>query len=211
MNPASDSHPVLAAADLEHGFGPRLLFSGLAFELRAGERLALTGPNGAGKSTLLKILAGLLRPRRGRMLICGDTAGRPVARAALGWLGHGAGLQPSLSGRENLEFLLRVTRPGALAQLPALTAAWDLQALLDPPARTFSEGQARRLALAAAFAGAPPLLLLDEPFTALDATHSESLQAALAAYPGAVVFATHDPAMRALATRTLALGADSPV
>ncbi len=201
----SDSPPVLAAADLEHGFGPRLLFSGLAFELRAGERLALTGPNGAGKSTLLKILAGLLRPRRGTALICGEPAGRPAARAALGWLGHGAGLQPALTGRENLEYLIRVTRPAAMAQWPALVAAWDLQELLAPPARILSEGQARRLALAAAFAGEPPLVLLDEPFTALDSGHAERLRAVIAQYPGAIVFATHDAGMVGLASRTMRL------
>ena len=196
---------LLTAADLEHGFGPRRLFSGLDFSLAAGERLAVTGPNGAGKSTLLRILAGLIRPRAGRVRVAGLPAGEPAARAALGWYGHDAGLQPALSGRENLAWALAVTRPAAVGEIDAEAGRWGAAGWLDRPARGYSAGQGRRLALLRAFAGAPPVLLLDEPFTALDAEGAATLAARLGAHPGAAVFSTHDRAALDHANRRLAL------
>lgn len=198
---------LLSAAEVEHGFTPRPLFSGLSFSLRAGERLLIAGPNGCGKSTLLKILAGLLRPRRGSVALCGGSpATDPAARAALGYNGHHPGLQPALSGRENLHFALSLQRPAAVAELDALAAAWGAADFLDAPARRLSEGQGRRLALIRALSGNPPVLILDEPFSGLDAAGHARLFDYLGQSDAAVAFTSHLPDAPALATRTLALG-----
>ncbi len=168
----------------------------------------ILGPNGSGKSTLLIILAGVLRPRRGTVALCGASpAVDPAARAALGYNGHHSGLQPALTGRENLHFALSLQRPAAIAELPALAEGWGAMDFFDAPARRLSEGQGRRLALIRALAGSPPVLILDEPFTGLDVAGRERLRDHLMQCNAAVVFTSHLPETESLATRTLMLGA----
>src|SRR5262245_48867532 len=83
--------------------GGREVFSGLNFELRAGEALSVTGPNGAGKSSLLRLVAGLLRPASGRIELNGGEAERPIPELAH-YLGHLDPLKPALTVAENLAF-----------------------------------------------------------------------------------------------------------
>ena len=139
------SDTLLEAAGVEHGFTPRPLFSDLNFSLLAGERLLVAGPNGSGKSTLLKILAGLLRPRRGTITLCGGSpSADPPARAALGYCGHHPGLQPALTGRENLRFALSLQRPAAIAELSTLAESWGAADFFDAPdlaTRTLALGE----------------------------------------------------------------------
>jgi heme exporter protein A len=141
----------------------------ISFEIAPGECLALLGRNGAGKTTMLRILAGLGRPARGRVSVFGDEPRNERARARIGVLGHGIAVYDELSAFENLQLFARLY---ALRD-PARTAMeWlertDLARVKDSRVREFSRGMRQRLAVARAFLHSPSLLVLDEPFTALD-------------------------------------------
>ena len=172
-----------------------------------GEVLALLGPNGAGKTTCLRALAGL-RPldagsvRIGSTLVEDPSAGvrLPAAARRVGVVFSDHLLFPHLSARANVAFGL--TARGASARSARETAdAWlhrlDIAGLADRKPHQLSSGQAQRVALARALAGRPSLLLLDEPFTALDAESATSLRALLGrhlrSYAGATVLVSHEP------------------
>ncbi|MGB9605228.1 MAG: heme ABC exporter ATP-binding protein CcmA [Bryobacteraceae bacterium] len=141
----------------------------VSFAVPAGACLALLGRNGAGKTTLLRILSGLTRTGRGRVRVLGADPREVAARAATGVLGHGLGLYDELSALENLALFARLyglAEPESCARrwLERVGLAGAAQALV----REFSRGMRQRLAVARAFLHDPALLLLDEPFTALD-------------------------------------------
>jgi heme exporter protein A len=141
----------------------------ISLEIAPGACLALLGRNGAGKTTLLRILAGLGRAARGRVSVFGDEPRTERARARIGLLGHGIAVYDELSAFENLKLFARLY---ALDD-PARTALeWlertDLARVKDSRVREFSRGMRQRLAVARAFLHSPSLLVLDEPFTALD-------------------------------------------
>lgn len=167
----------------------------VAFELNPGACLALLGRNGAGKTTLLRILAGLSRPARGRVLILGADTRREATRRRIGVLGHGIGIYDELSAFENLRLFARLYG----AADPARTALhWlertGLEPVKDGLVREFSRGMRQRLALARAFLHEPSVLLLDEPFTALDDRAIAILQGLLAearARGATIVLSTH--------------------
>jgi heme ABC exporter ATP-binding subunit CcmA len=186
---------------LEKRFGRSPALRGVDFEVGAGEVLAVVGPNGAGKSTLLRMVAGLARPSAGRLLIDEIPAGRPQARARIGYVGHATFLYPQLTARENLIFAGRLQGlrdPAARAD--ALLAEEGLLAAADRSAGGFSRGMAQRLALARARMHDPSVWLLDEPFTGLDRRASLALAdriRALRAEGRALLLVTHDLAQAA--------------
>lgn len=153
----------------------------LAFDLREGELLALGGPSGSGKTTLLRILAGLIRPKQGYIVLGGerwlDTEKaifkRPQERR-VGLVFQDYALFPNMSVRENLKYALQKGQPES--DLDELIHMSDLEALLDRYPRQLSGGQQQRVALARALARKPDLLLLDEPMAALDTALRNRLQ-----------------------------------
>lgn len=159
---------------------------GVDLAVGAGERVALVGPNGAGKSTLLRALAGELRGgvrRRGRLVAV-------PANPDLGLF------TPSV--RDELEYAPReLGLGGAPGRASALAEAFGLTELLDRPPQALSRGQRLRVAVAAALAAEPAVLLLDEPTAGQDLEQVERLMAAihLTLGDGALVFATHDLAL----------------
>ncbi|RBY79939.1 ABC transporter ATP-binding protein [Blastococcus sp. TF02A-26] len=172
-----------------------------------GEVLAVLGPNGAGKSTLLRVLAGLLPPDGGRVTVDGEPwddvdAGvhLPAHRRRLGMVFQDHLLFPHLSITDNVAFGLR-TRGAGRREARAAAAHWlERVELADLGARRpgqLSGGQAQRVALARALAGEPPVLLLDEPLSALDArtrlTVRAELRRHLGEFGGSTVLVTHDP------------------
>ncbi len=167
----------------------------IAFQLEPGACLALLGRNGAGKTTLLRILAGLSRPARGRVSLLGADVRRQATRQRIGVLGHGIGVYEELSALENLRLFARLY---GMAD-PARTAlSWLERTGLDPVkdglVREFSRGMRQRLAVARAFLHEPAVLLLDEPFTALDDRAIGVLQGLLAearARGATIVLSTH--------------------
>ena len=167
----------------------------ISFAVAPGACLALLGRNGAGKTTLLRMMAGLSRPAKGRVLVQGMDNRAEAVRQQTGILGHGIGIYEELTARENLELF------GRLYNLPdvAQTAdEWllrtDLKRVGDSPVREFSRGMRQRLAIARAFLHGPKVLFLDEPFTALDDRAIALLQKLLReqlALGATVVMSTH--------------------
>jgi ABC-2 type transport system ATP-binding protein len=172
--PAAAAPPRLAARDLRFAYGDRRVLDGVGFEVRAGEIFGFLGPNGAGKSTLFSILAGLLPPGGGEILLDGeplDPRSRAL-RARMGVVFQEPSLDAKLSARENLLLgaaLFCVPRAEAAARAAALLEAAGLADRARDPAGRLSGGMRRRLELARALVHAPDVLLLDEPTTGLDA------------------------------------------
>ncbi|HEX3879896.1 MAG TPA: heme ABC exporter ATP-binding protein CcmA [Bryobacteraceae bacterium] len=138
-------------------------------EAAAGSCLALIGRNGAGKTTLLRTIAGFSRPMRGKIRILGNEPRDLEARRRLGFIGHGISVYDELSAMENLTLYarlygLREPRKSAMTWLERT----GLDRVRDGLVREFSRGMRQRLAVARAFLHDPQVLLLDEPFTALD-------------------------------------------
>lgn len=138
----------------------------------AGECHAVLGPSGSGKSTLLHAILGLLTPDRGRILVGGsDVAHLPIERRGLGFVPQRLGLFPHLTVRNNLAYSARARGvPAARFQplVDKLVAATGIEALLDRKPSTLSGGERQRVGLVRALASQPRLVLLDEPFTALN-------------------------------------------
>jgi len=181
------NQPLLDAVALRCERGGRLLFDDLSLSVAAGESLQIGGVNGSGKTSLLRILAGLLPADAG-------TVRRPAA-AELLWLGHAPGIAEGLTAAENLHSLANLWRPTTRQACRTALAAEGLADWTDEPCRQLSAGQRRRVALARLQLPAPPRLwLLDEPFTALDASTCARLEARLQAHcaaGGALVLTSH--------------------
>lgn len=177
---------------LGHDYGGRAVFEGLEFELPPGGALSLVGPSGCGKSTLLHILAGLLAPARGRVGLAPPATEKSLV------LQH-YGLFPWKTALENVELPLILRGESAKSRREKARAMLYDLALGEfeecYPAR-MSGGQRQRLALGRALITEPGLILLDEPFSSLDAITRESLQNLLARLwrerGPTLVLATHD-------------------
>jgi ABC transport system ATP-binding/permease protein len=181
----SQRAPVLALKDVRLADGPRPLFEGVDLALEPGARACLVGRNGAGKSTLLRMLAGLLEPDGGERTIT------PAARVGL------VAQEPDIVA----ETLLAYASAGGA---PGHEAAAALEAFGLDPARGadgLSGGEARRAALARAFAERPDVLLLDEPTNHLDIFAIETLEAMLAGARCAALVVSHDRAFLARVTQ----------
>ena len=167
----------------------------ISFSVEPGACLALLGRNGAGKTMLLKILAGLSRPTKGAVKVFGAEARDQATRATIGVLGHGIAIYDELTAYENLVLFARLygmREPGRIA-LEWLERT-GLKSVRDSMVREFSRGMRQRLAVARAFLHSPRLLLLDEPFTALDDRAIAVLQKLLAearAEGRTVIMSTH--------------------
>jgi len=169
----AEQAPFLIADRLTRSYGATVALDHVDLAAAEGSVLAVLGPNGCGKTTTVRIFATLLRADSGRALVGGHdvVTGAAAVRAMIGLAGQYAAVDPFLTGRENLELVgeLRHLPPGArrrhadvlLERLGLVDAAVRL-------ARTYSGGMRRRLDLAAALIGRPPVLFLDEPTTGLD-------------------------------------------
>ena len=173
---------------------------GVAFAVAAGSHAMLMGPSGAGKTTVLEAICGLRRIESGQVVIAGkDVTKLPPAERNIGFVPQDGALFPHLTVRENAGFALKVKgwdreRRGArVAEL-----AWQLgiEPLLDRSIAGLSGGEKQRVALARAMASRPPVLLLDEPLSALDSVSRQSLRETLQALRRSggvtILHVTHD-------------------
>ncbi len=189
---------------------PRTLWEGLNLTVAAGETVALLGPSGSGKSTLLKVIAGLEAPEAGRVLVDGqDLAGVPPERRGFALMFQDFALFPHLSVLDNVAFGLVEQRQGRTAARTAALAMLErfgLQAYANSKVWQLSGGEQQRVALARALITRPRVLLLDEPFSALDAELRLQLRSEFAQRISeqkmATLLVTHDEAeARALGQR----------
>lgn len=153
-------------------FGRNLVLRDVDLELKSGEIVGLMGANGSGKTTLFSIIAGLLAPDAGDRFFGGRApeADELELRSRLAYVAHATQLYPLLTARENLELFAGLRRAMGAASRPAaeILERLGLADALDRPVSTYSRGMAQRVVLARAVAANPDLMLLDEPFTALD-------------------------------------------
>jgi heme exporter protein A len=176
-------------------FGDFPALRDISFEVSEGKCLALIGRNGAGKTTLLRMLAGYARPAKGQISIFGQSPRESETRQRIGFIGHGIGVYDELSAIENLRLFAKLYRlPDAERSAREWLERTGLERVRDGLVREFSRGMRQRLAVARAFLHDPTLLLLDEPFTALDDRAVAVLQAVLRdalAAGRTVVMSTH--------------------
>jgi heme exporter protein A len=217
------ARPALELRDVSKQFGVYQALNGVCLRVEHGDSILLYGPNGAGKTTLLRVLSTLARPSEGTVLFDGaDVLSNPVAaKSAIGFVSHTTFLYGELTARENLEFAGKLF---GLANLPqrvsGVLEVFHLGERAGTPVRELSRGYQQRVSLARAFLHDPQFLLLDEPFTGLDAASTESLQDLMRSLQDqgkALIFSTHDFEQgKAIAKRLVALEAgkvryDGPV
>jgi heme ABC exporter ATP-binding subunit CcmA len=189
---------IIRARGLGRRFGTKRVLDGLDLDVERGGFLLVTGPNGSGKTTLLRLIAGLLAPTAGELEV-------DARRSELGFLAHEPLVYRELTALENLQLFSRLYRvPEARERIGMLLERFGLWDVRNERAASFSRGMLQRLALCRTFLHEPSLLLLDEPYNALDASGVELLDRELAAHAGTYVVATHDQERLApLATQRL--------
>jgi sodium transport system ATP-binding protein len=190
---------ALTAQCLVKRFGPVAAVDGVGLAVDAGEVVGLLGPNGAGKTTTLRMLAGILTPDEGQVIICGvDIHQRPIeAKCRLGFLSGDTQLYQRLSVREVLQYFGRLYGMSAqrlARRVDLLVGELEMGAFAGRPCGTLSTGQKQRANIARAFLHEPDVLILDEPTAALDIVSGqfivESIRRQRAA-GRAVLFSTH--------------------
>ena len=203
---------VLELRDVSKQFGVLRALTGVSLRLPPGDSILLYGPNGAGKTTLLRILSTLARPSEGNVLYDGaEIHARPeAAKAAIGFVSHTTFLYGELTARENLEFMGKLFGLDTLRyRISEVLERFRLRERAETPVRELSRGYQQRVSLARAFLHDPQFVLLDEPFTGLDAASTESLSELMGNLPSqgkTVVFSTHDFEQgKAIARRLVAL------
>jgi len=212
---------VIDAEDVGKSFGRARVLRGVSVQVAAGEGVVVLGPNGAGKSTWLRLCAGVQQPTEGVLRLFGSAARHAGVRRRIGVMAHQSFLYGDLTAGENLVFYARLYR---LAEPARVARHWlarvGLGAVAATPVRVLSRGMEQRLALARALLHEPELLLLDEPWSGLDAEAAavlSSLLAELRRGGRTVVVATHDLdrglaiADRALILHRGRLAAETPV
>jgi ABC-2 type transport system ATP-binding protein len=187
---------AVEAENLVKRFGDRSAVDGVSLAVPAGSIYGLLGPNGAGKTTTLRMLLGIIDPDGGRRTVLGHQ--RPLEVApSIGYLPEERGLYPAMTAREAIAFL------GALRGLPLKEGRRRADELLDrhdlgdwarKPVRTLSKGMAQTVQLLGTLVHRPRLIVLDEPFSGLDAINQGKLEALIRAEAdggATVIFSTH--------------------
>lgn len=191
------------------------VLKGVSLEARRGEIVALEGPSGSGKTTFLSILGCILTPTEGRVVVDGREvdASRPgelpaIRRRSIGFVFQQFNLFPALTALENVEYSLNVRGLKGRAARKEAERVLDAVGLAERTSflpRDLSGGQKQRVAIARALAGAPPLLLADEPTANLDSVAGrqvlETFRDLAKREDRALVIVTHDPQVRAIADR----------
>jgi heme exporter protein A len=204
--------PALELRDVSKQFGDFQALDRVSLRVEPGDSILLYGPNGAGKTTMMRVLSTLSRPSEGTILYDGaDIHSKPAAaKSVIGFVSHTTFLYGELTARENLEFTAKLF---ALADFPqrlgVVLDLFHLRERAETPVRELSRGYQQRVSLARAFLHDPQFLLLDEPFTGLDAASTASLENVmrnLSAQGKALIFSTHDFEQgRAIARRLVAV------
>jgi len=206
----NDDAPLLATEELVAGYVPEVdILNGVSIAVREGEIVTVVGPNGAGKSTLIKSIFGLLRPRRGRVVLRGDEltglAPHAIARRGMSYVPQLDNVFPTLSVEENLE-MGAFERTNTRARIGAMYELFPrLGERRRQAAGTMSGGERQMLAMARALMPEPRVLLLDEPSAGLAPAFVETVFAKVREIneTGVTVVMVEQNARRALAMSDL--------
>lgn len=177
--------PAVLTDDLARLFAGSSALAGISIQVEAGRCVALLGPNGAGKTTLLRVLATAIRPTYGSAAVDGLDVGRhaSLVRERVAFLSHATGLYDDLTAAENLRFAASLLgTPDPDARVARALADVELGADAGRRVRGFSAGMRRRVALARILLASPSLVLLDEPYAALDPAGMDLVDELLAAW-----------------------------
>ena len=191
--------PALSIRGLAKRFGDKIAVDGISLDVPAGSFYGIVGPNGAGKTTTLSMATGLLRPDFGTAAVHGvDVWQRPLeAKRLMGILPDGVRLFDRLTGEQLITYagLLRgMDRETVAARVADLLAAMDLQEAAGTLVVDYSAGMTKKVALASALIHAPRLLVLDEPFEAVDPVSAANIRSILDSYVasgGTVIVSSH--------------------
>jgi ABC-2 type transport system ATP-binding protein len=170
---ANTSDPAIEAHGLTKKFGDVVAVDNADLSIPRGKIYGFLGPNGSGKSTTIRMLCGLIRPTSGTIRVLDFDIPRQAEslRTKIGYMTQRFSLWEDLSARENLTFMAEIYTlepTEAVKRIKSAVEEYRLAEFLDRPAGTLSGGQKQRLALAAATLHEPPLLMLDEPTSAVD-------------------------------------------
>ena len=180
---------MIRARAVEKRYGRKRALRPVDLDLARGEALVVTGPNGSGKTTLLRLCAGLAVPTRGELAV-------EAERAQVGYLGHEALVYRDLTAIENLDLYGRLYRvPERRERIGMLLERFGLWDARGERVAAYSRGMTQRLALCRVLLHDPELVILDEPYTALDADGAALLDRELAALreERTLLISTHDP------------------
>lgn len=199
MAESPDLSAALSIRGLWKRFGTKIAVHGASLDVPAGSFYGLVGPNGAGKTTTLSMATGLLRPDYGSVHVLGDDlwAAPDAVKRRLGVLPDGVRLFDRLTGRELVAYagLLRgMDRATVVERTDELLAAMDLEADAGKLVVDYSAGMTKKVALASALIHAPRVLVLDEPFEAVDPVSAANIRDILRNYVnsgGTVIVSSH--------------------
>ncbi|MEO8377645.1 MAG: ABC transporter ATP-binding protein, partial [Candidatus Sumerlaeota bacterium] len=190
---------MLELENLSKDYDGFLAVDDLSLKIPAGEFFCFLGPNGAGKTTTIKIITGLLRPAKGRAIICGhDIQKQPLeAKRAIGYIPDTPYLYEKLSGRDFMHFvgsLYGVTKQDTEAAIEKYFTLFQLKHAADHLIENYSFGMRQKLCFSAAFLHNPRVLVVDEPMVGLDPQSARTLKNILRAFcanGGTVFLSTH--------------------
>lgn len=176
------------------------LLDGISLTVYSNEILAIIGKNGSGKTMLLESIAGFQQTKKGEIRFLGkDLSSCPLHQRKIGYLYQDYCLFPHMSARENIAYGLKmkkIHRKEVSVRVEAIARELEIEAILEQYPSTLSGGEQQRVALARALMTEPELLLLDEPFSALDPVTKQKLYGVMRKihieYDCAIVFVTHD-------------------
>ena len=179
--------PAILVEDLFKTYDGVRALNGISFQVQEGEIYGLIGPNGAGKTTTLRIIAGLLRPDSGKVLVLGhDPFMEPVeVKKAISYLPEEAGVYKNLTGEYFLRFIAEIYADSPRVAAEMVERGAELSGLgerLRSPMKTYSKGMKRRLLLAATLMTDPRVAILDEPTSGLDVYNSVLMRNAIREY-----------------------------
>jgi ABC-2 type transport system ATP-binding protein len=191
---------MIITEDLSKAFNDFLAVDGVSIAVGSGEVLALLGPNGAGKTTTVRMLTSVLKPSRGRARVAGyDVVKQPQGvRSSVGVLTENHGLYNRMPAEDYLDFfgqLYQMEDSARKARVRELLEDFDLSQRRKNPVGEFSKGMRQKLALARALLHSPPVLLLDEPTSAMDPQSARLVRDAihdLRSAERAIVICTHN-------------------
>lgn len=193
---------TLTLSQVAKSFGSNRVLNNLSLEVSKGDFVAILGSSGSGKTTLLRLIAGFDSPDAGEISIAGKTVAAksifvPADKRRVGYVPQDASLFPHLNVFENVAFGLKgLSKPARVDRVRALLKLVSMEAFEDQTATSLSGGQKHRIALARALAPEPELVLLDEPFAALDAELRtrirEEIKQVLDKVSSTTILVTHD-------------------